>query len=305
MSPRARGARLALLVIVPGGWLAAASCTGDEDAGGAGGAGGTTASTTTTTSSTSSTTSTGGGSACPPLAFPPEVPAGWSELTDWSCDCRFYYPPTPELMPAPIAWEPCPAALGSVDCRKMVVDWTPAHAFAIYSQAPLYVHDDGTPTLMFRRISERWITDMIADADGPVRMAVMRVRGSQETAGGSGAGCSLGSPGYRWPRFALGVQGHDSEGDWLTSPHQGALAGTVDSPKPEVFRHYTDGRVRSWFMSADYIAWGNSTDFKVVASPWDETEIDVTSPPDDPDHLHANQVRWWKDALFWKTNGGS
>ncbi|MCC6528347.1 MAG: hypothetical protein IT373_37225, partial [Polyangiaceae bacterium] len=154
------------------------------------------------------------------------------------------------------------------------------------------------PTLMFRRISERWVTDMVADVDGAVRMAMMWVKGATDW------GCALTDPGYRWPRYALGVRGADSEGTDLTT-HQGLITGNVESGQPEVFRHYTDGLVRSWFISESLVAWEDATTFQVYASPWSGSESLVTAPPTDPDHLHANQVRWWQDALFWKTNAAT
>ncbi|MBI4951347.1 MAG: hypothetical protein HY908_04895, partial [Myxococcales bacterium] len=190
---------------------------------------------------------------------------------------------------------------GPIDCRKMAVDW-PSDASPLFSRTPLYVAEDGTATLMFRRISDRWVTDMVADVDGAVRMAMMRVRGSNETSGVTG--CATSDPGYRWPRYALGVRGADSEGTDLTT-HQGLITGSVESGEPEVFRHYTDGLVRSWFISESLVAWEDATTFQVYASPWSDSESLVTAPPTDPDNLHANQVRWWKDALFWKTNAAT
>ena len=187
----------------------------------------------------------------------------------------------------------------------MVVDWTTTSFAPVFSGAPLYVAEDQTASLTFRRITDDWIMEVIADVDGPVHMAVLRVFTGGETPSGQNIGCTLFDPGYRAPRFLIGVRGDDKDGDMWASVHQGSIGGVVGQA-PMVFKHFTDDYKYSWAMNEGWVAWADATTFRLYASPWDpDAQIYVTSPPDDPDHLHLGQPQWWGDALFWTTGGGA
>jgi hypothetical protein len=64
-------------------------------------------------------------------SIPSDVPAGWVRFDGYDPSCEFYVPPTPDLLPNPLAWESCPLGTGanprdlpwrSLACRHMVID---------------------------------------------------------------------------------------------------------------------------------------------------------------------------------------
>ena len=284
----------------------AASCSSEEGVSGAGGAGPGGAGTTShsTSSSTSSSTTGSGGSACLPRPIPSVLPPGWVEYTDWSCDCRFYLPGSAAAMPPPIAWEPCPAGAGSFDCRMMVTDWDWSQGSYPVAFFPMLDALGGpAPLLLFRRVANEWLTDLVAEVDGDVRAAVTRVRTTDEGAGGIDAPCGTTRPTMAGGRWVLGVRGDGFDGTIQTSPHEGALGGSVDASAPVLLAHYADGRPRSWYASGTRVARLDSTAFELISTPWSMSpETLVTSAPLDPEGMHAGQVRPFGDALFWLTS---
>ena len=155
------GGRRGVALVVTGalgGLLAACSDCGADPADGAGGSAtlstsSSTSDTTAASSATSTTATATTGSVdpngCSILPYPPEVPDGWIEWTDWSCDCRLYIPGSKAAMPAAVEWEPCPPAFGDVDCRRMK-PWTTAKvATAVRAWADK--NPDGSAILKFRR----------------------------------------------------------------------------------------------------------------------------------------------------------
>jgi hypothetical protein len=78
---------------------------------------------------------------CVPEAIPAEVPEGWVQWLGLGCEAPFYLPPTPEHLPPPITWEPCPVTAG---CQQMPLDWAQHGGTPILSSAP---HVDGTDPL--------------------------------------------------------------------------------------------------------------------------------------------------------------
>ena len=56
-------------------------------------------------------------------------------------------------------------------------------------------------------------------------------------------------------------------------------------------------------ISGSWVARNRGPDFRVVIFPWTmSSETYVTSPPDDPDNLHANDLLMSGDGLFWRTS---
>ena len=157
--------------------------TGCGDTGSQGAQGGATGATTTMPRPTTTTTTTGtGGSGgtvsdaggCAPEPIPEGIPPDWEEYTDWSCKCRFYVPGSTAALPAPIAWEPCPASPSGIACQTMVVDWTTKRG-AIGSGSDAFDRNpDGSAVLELTRLASKvYSMHLIADADGPARSAIM------------------------------------------------------------------------------------------------------------------------------------
>ena len=104
------------------------------------------------TTSATQTVGEGGSAACPPSSRPDDVPASWTELADWSCDCRFYVPDDGDHMPAPIGWGACPDLGDGVVCESMVVEWTDSPPTLAVD--PEFGHDnDGRDLLSFVRVT--------------------------------------------------------------------------------------------------------------------------------------------------------
>ena len=125
------------------------------------------------------------GAECSPRTIPPDVPAGWVEFPVMDCKYRLYVPPTKDLLPEGLTWEPCTTDLGpdTFDCRQIHVDWPSVHdpPYAIGDVSPAYVEDDGRVVLQlnkaYRRTSaggdvEKGTMSMVVEADGSVRQAL-------------------------------------------------------------------------------------------------------------------------------------
>src|SRR5207253_2833979 len=138
---------------------ACGACGQKSVTGGASGAGGRAASSgiiaSSTLQSSSTATASGsgagsGGGGCWPVDPPASIPKGWAEFSEWSCQCRFYYPPDPKNMVPAINWVACPEAPNGINCRTMKVDWTTKFA-AVAVDASWDRMADGTEIVQFRR----------------------------------------------------------------------------------------------------------------------------------------------------------
>ncbi len=120
---------------------------------------------------------------CTPQPIPPDVPQGWVEYPVMDCKYRLYVPPSRDLLPPPLAWEPCTQDLGpdSYTCRQIKVDWPTDinPPYAIGGNAPAYVDTHGNVVMQLRKLYRR-DTDqgremaymaVVVEADGPVRQA--------------------------------------------------------------------------------------------------------------------------------------
>jgi hypothetical protein len=101
------------------------------------------------------------------------------------CKYRLYVPPSNDLLPQGLTWEPCTTDLvgpDTFDCRQVAVDWptdieTP---YALAGVSPGYVEEDGRVVLQVRKAHLRdgmsWQKEaafmgLVVEADGPVRQA--------------------------------------------------------------------------------------------------------------------------------------
>jgi hypothetical protein len=206
----------------------------------------------------------GGAPACPPEPFPGSVPAGWVEFADWSCNCRFYVPGDAASLPPPIAWEPCPkGALGDAHCEAMVLDWTQGNG-AIAASDMMRTNPDGTAVLAFRRITEDGPhphdVDLVADADGPVRSAILQ--SIERWKDWSDPGCFLYSDYNRTNdgRVVYTVYGDDVEGAQSQSNAWGAIGGAWDDLRPRVLARRDDAWFNDHFVEGPFecTSWGFS-----------------------------------------------
>ncbi len=282
---------------------ACGACTRSSETGsvGAGGKSGTN-STKASSIDVGSTASAagGGGGGCAPVPPPPGIPEGWKEFSDWSCGCRFYYPPDPKAMAPPITWVPCPEKPNGIDCRAMKVDWTSKLA-AIAVDVSFDRSSTGVETLQFRRnvdpATPVWLQ---VEVDGPVRSALARVWNA--TKSDSDIGCFLTLEQIREGKYVLGVAGDSSVSPEAQSPHRGAVGGSIDDPVPHLLAHYTDGLNRNWRVSSTTVMRVDTT-FSVYASPWSmDKDVLVTRPDIDPGGAPSSQWLVVGGAVFWGTS---
>ena len=272
---------------------------GAASGGGAGGSASTTSGSGADNSSSTSTSS-GGSGPCPPLEPPASVPAGWVEYGDWSCDCRFYLPPSEELLPPPIAWEPCPVAPQGVDCRRMVSDWTDGK-FPVSLGNSLWVDDNGTPLIMFRQISDDHLLNLIAEVDGRVRFAFLQAR---DPTLGNHQPCGVQLGQVNENKYVLQVEGDGIHGDWTDTPYVGALGGTLGQLRPDVLVRYDDGSHNTWVASSSFTVRGSMPGFLLEALSWSGPPGTVISSAAlDPENHALGQLVAIGDAVFFDSGG--
>lgn len=249
--------------------------------------------------------SDGMSTACLPKPLPNQVPAGWREFTDWSCDCRFYIPQTKAALPAPIVWEACGSGSPpGLTCRKMAVDWTTTDPSPIGGSPKAEVDASGRVTMRFTRFNgyaaEPWQLWMVADADGPVLSALMSVNGASK------AGCTLWDfSEMREGRVAYLVTGHDSNGDFRTSMHHGAIGGPIDDLVPTVLVHHVDTFDYAFYASSQWLgqlgpgsqmkvaSWAAPASFQVIAS----ASLDPSGIPPAALSLRGGDAFWLTGSL--------
>jgi hypothetical protein len=253
--------------------------------------------TTTTTTSTTGGMGGAGGSVAPPI-----IPDGWVKWTGWTETCPFYYPPSSDLMPPPIVWDPCPAAPAGTNCRVMRTDWTDEPFATIAYNPRLDVHQ-GVPTLMFRRITDASWMEVVAELDGEVKNALLRVVAAGETAGSQG--CTAQLPALNEGRWAMRVTGHDASGDSDTSTHTGGIGGVVGEVEPRVIGHYEAPHEEVWgyqfWVSATSILRVSSPGLRVDAFPWSLSPETRVPTHEDPEGIGPSQFVLVGDTLFYAT----
>ncbi len=105
---------------------------------------------------------------------------GWVGIPfDPDVDCGFYAAPSPAKMPAPIEWETCDPGLNAFGwaCRQIVTNWAPpddAGDTKVIGLSGMVENDKAT--LAFARFSASSIFQLVGDADGPTRQAVVYPR---------------------------------------------------------------------------------------------------------------------------------
>lgn len=307
--PAPTGARAPRPLLVALTLLTACGCSngcgesGPEGTGGTSATGSTSSHTTSypttslwTTSSSSTTTTTG---SCPSIAIPDGVPAGWVEYPDWSCGCRFYVPPTAELLPAPIAWEPCPLSPDNIDCQAMVTDWTDRSSPVAY-HPKLWTEPSGSPLLMFRRIDDRYALDVIAELDGAVRFSIIQVGDNLFS---PELGCSLQPDGLNEGKFLYGTRGLDPDDPSTMDTDSGAIGGSLGELRPTLLAHHqTGGDNYDWRISGNWVMRGSAPSLELHVFPWSmDSDIFVTSAATDPEQLTPAEPVMSGDALFWES----
>ncbi len=181
----------------------------------------------------------------------------------------------------------------------MVTDWTD-NPLATMSLYPSFSSWKGVPMLLMRRLTSKYHLDIVAEVDGPVRNAVMRITTPDETP--SRAGCVAQLEDLNEGRWVLRVRGHGPLGDFLASPHTGGIGGRVGVLEPTVLAHDTDSRTYSFAISDNWVMRVGVPGSIVKVFPWSlSPAIHIVSPADDPENFKAGQFEVSGDAVFWST----
>ncbi len=231
--------------------------------------------------------------ACTPATRPASVPVGWeTEKTYWPC-CGIYVPTTKEQMPEPIVWEPCdaPEVPPTWKCRQMKVDWTPPKEATTAVAAAImmgWLNPNGGVTFAFDRWKEEGIYRLFADADGPVRAAVLANQWKY---------CnpyteSVGSGYYAYKVMEGSVMG-------------GAIVGKLDELQP-LYTVRSEEMVHSGFSVGSYGVMHIGNGQQISVRPWTDldTSIFVASPATQKGR-QQNMAHFFGDALFWNSFTGS
>lgn len=255
---------------------------------------------TSGSSSSSASSGAGGSGSCGPTEWPAAIPSDWKEFTDWSCKCRFYYPPDPGKMLPALAWDTCPDSGTGIDCRFARTDWSSEPTSL--SVGSVRIAGGGKTLLLLQRNEMGRAVEEVAEVDGVVRFAIARPYFPKDSS--TDAGCVLSAEDLEEDHYVLRVFGDDAaSGMGLESQHVGALGSSLQSPAIHVLAHYTDKLVRSWWVSAKWVARIDSTTLKLYVSPWTMgKDIVVTSPEIDPMGIISSQQRMVGDTLFWVTS---
>jgi hypothetical protein len=260
----------------------AASTTGSPDA-----------SSAVSTSATSASSGAGGCDSVPQYPSPP----GWVGYTDWQCNgCRLYVPESKASFPKPIGWEKCPASPGGINCQSMIIDWTmdklplaPGLVDASLDGPVLAIQRnafDGTPPHLLH---------VVADADGPVRSAILALKPSSTAS----AGCFAFHYALNEGKYVFKILGDDAYGKWALSPHKGASGGAIDGA-PSVLGDF--GEENSWACSANRV-YRLTPSFQLFAYKWDMSgETLVSSAAKDPEGLQFGQFAAHGENFFWTSD---
>ncbi|MFW5738827.1 MAG: hypothetical protein ACOC1F_00530 [Myxococcota bacterium] len=238
---------------------------------------------------------------CVPYTVPADVPKGWEEYTDWSCNCRFYVPGSPEVMPPAIEWEPCPeAAPQQVDCRHMKPFWAQGTSAVTGVFSEFSDHPHLGPLLMFTRAnflpevaSPKGRMTVIAQVDGKALNGFFQRHSLHD-------GCHTKIKSLNEDVFTFSVIG----AKWNVNEQvpYGGIGGKVGE-RPRVLRRLDDPGAASLFGSNRWLVeWFNST---MRVMDWDAAAPETIYPtPDTESNLPAVQVMHLGDDLFFEVNAG-
>jgi len=245
---------------------------------------------------------TTGTDGCAPLSPPSAVPVGWERFEGWSCECPLYVrgvggEPLPEVQ-----WEPCPEPVPQdITCLQMKDFWNGgAVAVGIFPRLSTEP-DTGKTLIAFDRMFYDGNPDVryrvVAEADGPVRMAFLQVNPMNR-------GCEFGYAGLSGDTYLLKGLGDTWNGSLQDPVMEGAVVGRVSSAYPDAtLKLLAETNAHSsWSVSSEwivqrkwaYVAW--SRDF--------QTKHTVYDPAQDPDYLPGGVTTLIGKEVFVEVGDG-
>jgi hypothetical protein len=212
---------------------------------------------------------------------------GWVRLDfDPDYNCGIFAAPSAGKMPPPFEWEPCPAIVASKgwSCQKIKVTWPPPSAGTITMTPPPdgWTDTAGKAWLVVSPQAGASHFRMVAEADGPVHLALTYPRGGA---------CSLTNGSLDGHRFVISAVRDDLSASKIL--RWGAIGGDVDA-LPVVLEGWTDGQSRGYFAGPNaYFALGED-----AVRPWAPdagalAKLSITDPGQAGDFVFVG------DALFF------
>jgi len=167
---------------------------------------------------------------CGPFPTPSAVPPGWQEYTGWSCKCRLYFPTPTGEPPKSLQWEDCKPPLPTSGCLSLKPFWYLGEKTNFIAPTVNFSRDvnTGKPLLGFTPIfweGNQYIGyHLIAEADGPVRAAVLEV---------DAGGCVTAIEALNTNRYLYYVVGDEWSGTAQGATAVGLLGGSIDDWLPQ------------------------------------------------------------------------
>jgi hypothetical protein len=197
--------------------------------------------------------------------------AGWNYYPVLDPTCQLYVPSSTAQLPPPIQWQPCSDVIPSgVACREMQYDWQAPQSGHIDPASIAAVQPDGGVALSISRFfNSGLIYRTVADADGPVRSAILELPST--TLCTLGSDTSLRESRIAYTALATPVPSQQSQA-WSAG-----IGGSIDDLTPRVFqqdkdfvsRQYVAGNMAflEWGPGLPLFSWTDGTEFDSLSNP--------------------------------------
>ncbi len=213
---------------------------------------------------------------------PPGLPEGWVLYRDYAAWCGLYVPADTKYLPAPIRWTACEGDAGAA-CQQMVEDWTSPDGTQLSPWVRGAVTPDGRAVLQISRFQDSFVYRLVAEADGPVRAAILETWSRV---------CTLGQGALASDRYVFTLfENRQSAG--------GGVAGRFDRLTPD-FPLKFDKRMTHYFVVGTQGALDTPTTDTLDLYAWPDGRFIKTIWSSARDGLLQNYAHFSKDALFWQ-----
>jgi hypothetical protein len=227
--------------------------------------------------------------------------AGWTYFPVLDPSCQLYVPSSAALLPPPIQWQPCVNAIPSgLACQQMKYDWQAPKSGHIDSGSIAALEPDGSVAIsMSRWFSNNLVYRMVADADGPVRSAILELPSTNLCTIGSGNSLDEGRLAYT---VVMDPNPSQPSQSWTAG-----IGGGIDDLVPRIFQEHKDFTPRQYVAgNMALLEWGPG----LPLFSWsDGGQIDSLATPDQqvgtaPSGTPA-EFLFSGDALFFSVHSGS
>lgn len=235
----------------------------------------------------------------------PDAPAkpgpleGWVKWEEYVPGCGFSIPSEPKYLPAPLRWEPCvdTPVTRKLSCKRLAFDWPGSFSSTnspefINPGTEAFVREDGRVMLGTTQYYGSQRIDLIAEVDGPVKVAV-----HSDTPDN----CLLFKSSGSGSHYAFRV--YESNGERITGEGGGAIGGHIDDFRPKKLLRFADKRAHSVLAgNAGFIDFENSG-FALYTWTAPATRVPIWSGATERTSL--SQLYTFDDFFYWAADGAS